>query len=150
MPTVASWLEYLEHLSSSSQNYMMGFVSVIIASLAIISTIIIANNENSSFNLLGKAIFAGIVTIAAIFIWWAFLRGSYGINVLVGKSARKLVDDYFSGHHNELYTSQGIQNKWNDIQTRIMPISDDSRRSRGRRKTLIKNEDSFRVWYYNL
>jgi hypothetical protein len=150
MPSVASWLEYLEHLSSSSQHFMIGFVGVIIAGLAITSTVIIANNENPNFDLLTKFIFAVFVTIVAISMWWAFLRGSYRPNALTGKSAQRLLDDYFSGHHGELNTSQGIQNKWNDIQTRLRQISDNSRQSKRRRKILIKNEDSFRVWYYNL
>lgn len=146
---VSDWLQYLEHLSSSSQNFLMGFATIVIASLTIVLTIIIANNENTNYDLLTKAVVGVFVVVVALYFWWTFLRGSYGPNALIGKSAKKLLDDYFSGNHPELNTSQGIQCKWNEIQTKIERIRDNTRQCKRQRKNLINNNCSFQEWYYN-
>jgi hypothetical protein len=149
MPSVASWLEYLEHISSYNQNFKIGFIGVIIGSLAIALSVIVANNENPLFTPLGRTIANIVIIVVLVILWWAYRQGNYSMNALIGISAQRLLDDCFSGNYPVYNNSQGIQDKWVDIQTRAKEISGYSWNNYRFRKRLINDRDAFLVWFDN-
>ena len=146
---ISDWLQYLEHNSSTNQNFIIGFTGVIVAGVTVALMIIISNNENPTSNLIDKIITAGMAIGLAIFLWWLFTKGSYRPDALRGKSAQTVLDDFFSGHHPELNNPIEIQNKWIELQRKIERISGNSRQDKATRKNLINNRDAFRIWYDN-